>query len=208
MEIIYIIPINGILAAIGVLLILGAIWLWGTATEYENALIDFANESSDTVVIIIGIVVVLLALFVVLMKYSETDLLNKRKKLTFPIILEIAIRTVLLAAPFGMGLSGIYAWSIFWVNSIVSTLSGFFLMWLCIPFVILVLIAGVFIGCIPAFGVLAAETIISSNKDPNDSWYRFLLPAILDAAAILAYIYLVGNCTPLPEYVVNSFSAW
>lgn len=204
MQAVFIVPIGGILVALGVFIVLGAMWLWNTATAYKDALIDFANRSSDTVVIVIGLIALAIALLVVLLQYFGEDHSEKRGK-TIPV--EIIVRILLLAAPSCMALSGIYAWSIAIINYIVNTIAESFLFWISVPLLFLFGLAGVVVGFLPISGLYFLEYQFA-EADTDSFNCRFLLPAIAEVVAILLYLFLIISSTNLPQYLANSFSTW
>lgn len=210
MEVVYIVPISGLLIALGVLLVLGSIWLWNLATEYENALIDFANESSDQVLLIVAVVIAILGLVVVIIQYSASW--SKRLKggplSIFSLIIEMLVRVVSISTPFICGFLTIYGWSIFWINGIVSKIAESVLMWIAVPLAVIVFIVGVIIGlvliAVLVLGEIGLLALATDDENKDSLFCRLLIPLFVEIVATAIFILLMYTCTDFPTYLANS----
>lgn len=209
METVIIFPIGGLLVAFGVIAVIGIIWLWNAATENIGAISQFANESSDTVIIVIGIFCLAITLLIVISSYCEVReyQIDKKPQSFFIVALKLFGRALLMAAPYTLGFSAIYAWCLQILDAIIGIIAESVLMWISVPLVFIFGLVGIIVGLAPMIGLLhfaedmEAEAAICEDKS---GW----LMVGLEALGIAIYLFLIFTCTDLPEYLANSFSAW
>lgn len=211
MEVVYIVPISGLLIALGVLVVLGIIWLWNLATEYENALIDFANESTDGFLLVVGIIVAVIGLIFLIFKYKNVVAYRVQSKTgsVIPIIFEAFIRLAFFVTPYILGISAVYGWSVFWINAIVETLAESVLMWISVPLIFIVFLVGFVIGVLLLLGYTILKAyiegeILSDEYDGKRFSTRFLIPALVEVVGSGVFLLLVYTCTDFPTYLANS----
>ena len=209
METILIVPIGGLLVAVGVLVVIGIIWLFNAATENVDAVIQFANQNTDVVVLVIGGICLLCALLAVIAIYGEINECerNRKDRSIILIILQRFVRALLMALPFTLGLSTVYAWCIQIIDAIIDTAAESVLMWISIPLIAIFGLFGAFVGVLPMIGLGCVE---GEQLDGMDSWKEpmFYLSMLAEVLGIGVYIFLMYTCTDLPEYLYNSFGAW
>lgn len=214
METVLIIPIGGLLVALGILAIFGIFWMWSTANDYKDALIVFANESTDTVAIVIGIIVLLIALMAVIIEYSSVPERKDLQKSSFSrTLVEMLFRAIFLAVPYWMGIMALYAWCIYMINAMVGIAAESVLMWISIPLVFIFAAFGFIVGLVPMIALYCFEVKVIFQEDGDEDdlllfQNRFLKPFLLDLAASAIYLFLIFTCTDLPTFLVSSFSTW
>lgn len=207
METVLIVPIGGLVAALGILAIIGIIWLFSAATENVDTISQFANQNTDSVVLVVGGICFAIALLIAIAFHNGTNKykLDREKTPFISRLFPILVRALIMTLPYTLGISVVYAWCMQMMDAIVDIIAESVLMWISVPLVVIFALFGAVVGLVP-MGVLF--WFECEGTDGVETWKDFYLLGIFEGIAFVIYIILMFTCTDLPEYLYNSFAVW
>lgn len=191
MEVWYIIPIGGILAVFGVLLVTLLYGLWVTASENSDVLISFANQHTDIFLIVFAVIALLIAVAATAIYLSE----RKDKSLlgTIPVGLSYGV-------PAFLYLGVIYDWTINWITEYIESMVEVLIVALMLlPVFLFVWLAFLVIALIPL-----ALFIPAVAKIHQDGFWQKVYPCIAGIITTAIYIIYINSQTDLWEFFLNS----
>ena len=200
MEVAYvaIVPIGGIVAIFGILSILALVGIWQALTSNSQVFINFANEHTDIVLIAFAVAAVLEAVIIVILLAEEQ---NGHKKSSVPTRICQASAS---AVPTFFSLCVLYSILIELGHSVLGTMSGMILFIVAIFFTLPVCIVVFCVLLLIVLGINILPFWLICEGSLQSTGGKILTYAI-NAATLIAAIYVLNSHTNFLSYLSNSF---